>query len=257
MTRRIERFELAERPRVFFRLPAGEARVLAGEEGVIEIRLSGRDSALERYLVEDRGGQIVVEPESGRIGRWSRVDLEIRVGPGADIHARLASGDVVVTTAVESLAVDSGSGDVEADLVTGDVRVKTASGDIVIGEVGGRLEVAAAAGDVRARSVAGDLNAKTASGDIEIGEVSGSVVAHAASGDVEITKFLGDAFRVRTLSGDVRLGVTSGRRFAVEFQSLSGDVRTDFPVSGDQIAGPTARLAVKTMSGDIVVRSAG
>lgn len=256
MTQRLERFDLSGPPRLFFRLPAGEARVVAGEEGVIEVRLTGRESAIDRYLIEDRGGQVVVEPEGGRIGRWSRVDLEIRIGRGADLHGRLASGDLVATTGLGSLAVDSGSGDVEADSVSGNVRVKIASGDIEIGDVGGRFEVAAAAGDVRVRSVAGDVNAKTASGDIEIDEVAGSVVAHSASGDIEVRRFEGDSFSAKTLSGDVRLGVTRGRKFAVSFQSLSGEVRSDFPVASGGAGETSARLAAKTMSGDVTVRSA-
>jgi len=257
MTRRTERFEVAGAPRVFLRLPAGQARVVSGEDGIVEVRMSGRESALERFLVEARGGQIVIEPEGGRIGRWSGVDVEIRLGAGADIHARLTSGDVMVDAEIETLAVEAGSGDVAAGVVSGDVRVKTASGDINVASVGGRLDVAAASGHVRIRSVAGDVNAKAASGDIDVGEVAGSVVAHAASGDIEVGRFSGELFQAKTLSGDVRLGVASGRKFAVEFHSLSGDVRTDFPVSsGGSGVGATARLAIKTMSGDIVVRSA-
>ena len=78
MTRRTERFEVTGVPRLFIRLPAGEARVVAGKDGVVEVRLAGREATLERFLVEERGGQIVVEPDGGRVGRWSGVDVEIR-----------------------------------------------------------------------------------------------------------------------------------------------------------------------------------
>lgn len=256
MSPRIERFEIDGRPRVFVRLPAGEARVVAGEEGVVEIRLTGRESAIERFAVTRRGDQIVIEPDGGRLGRWTGIDVEIRVGAGADIHARLAAGDVAVSTEVGSLTVEAGAGDVAADSITGDARIKTASGDVTAGSIGGRLDVAAASGDVRVRVVAGDVDAKTASGDVEIGEVAGAFVGHSASGDIEVARFLGDRFEVKTLSGDVHVGVTEGRRFTVDFSSLSGDVRTDFPVSDSRPSGGAARLAAKTMSGDIVVRPA-
>ena len=258
MSRRVETFEITGTPRIFLRLPAGAARVVAGEDGVVEVRMSGRDAALERFLVEERGGQIVIEPEGGRIGRWAGVDVEIRLGTGADIHTRLASGDVTVNTEIAALVVESGSGDVAVGAVTGDVKIKTASGDIKVGSVGGRLDVAAASGDVRVGSISQDVVAKTASGDIDIGQVAGSIVAHSASGDIEVERFTGDLFQAKTLSGDVRFGLTAGRSFAVEFQSLSGDVRTGFPVdSGGPSTGTTARLSVTTMSGDIVVRDAG
>ena len=257
MSRRVERFEISGTPRIFLRLPAGAARVVAGEEAVVEVRMSGREATLERFLVEERGGRIVIEPEGGRIGRWAGVDVELRLGTGADVHTRLTSGDVSVNTEIATLVVESGSGDVAVGAVSGDVKIKTASGDIKVGSVGGRLDVAAASGDVRVGS-SQDVVVKTASGDIDIGEVAGSMVAHSASGDIEVERFTGDLFQAKTLSGDVRLGLTAGRSFAVEFQSLSGDIRTRYPVdSGGPGTGTTARLAVTTMSGDIVVRDAG
>ena len=255
MSERIELFAIEGPPRVFLRLPAGEARVLSGEEGVVEVHMSGRNSALERFEVALRGDQVVIEPETGRIGRWSGIDVEIRVGAGADIHARLAAGDVDITTAIETLAVEAGAGDVETTTIAGDARIKTASGDISADSVGGRLDVVAASGDVRIGRVGGDVSVKTASGDIRIDEVEGSVSVHSASGDIDVPRFLGDQFEAKTLSGDVRLGVTSGRTFSVDLSSLSGDVLTDFPVSADG-GGGAARLAVKSMSGDIVVRPA-
>lgn len=258
MTRRVERFEITGTPRIFLRLPAGAARVVAGEDGVVEVRMSGREATLERFLVEERGGRIVIEPEGGRLGRWAGVDVEICLGTGAEIHTRLASGDVTVNTEIASLVVESGSGDVAAGAVSGDVKIKTASGDIKVDSVGGRLEIIAASGDVRVGSISEDVVAKTASGDIDIGEVAGSIVAHSASGDIEVGRFMGDLFQAKTLSGDVRLGLTAGRSFAVEFQSLSGDIHTGFPVAGGgSSTGTTARLSVTTMSGDIVVRDAG
>ena len=257
MSDRTERFQIDGQPRVFLRLPAGEARVVAGDEGFVEVLMTGRDSVLDRFVVALRGDQIVIEPESGgRIGRWSGIDVEIRVGPGADIHARLAAGDVSIGTDIASLTVEAGAGDVSAGNVTDDARIKTASGDVTAASVGGRLDVVAASGDIRVRSIGGDVSAKTASGDIHLAEVGGSVSAHSASGDIEVSKFAGDEFDAKTLAGDVRLGVPGGRTFAVDLSTLSGDVSTDFPVSPGGGSGVTARLTVKTMTGDIVVRPA-
>lgn len=256
MSERTERFQIQGPPRVFLRLPSGEARVVAGTEGAIEIQMTGRDDVLERFVVALRGDQVVVEPESGRMGRWSGVDVEIRVGAGAEIHARLAAGDVAISTEIGSLTVEAGAGDVTAGDVSSDARIKTASGDVSATKVGGRLDVVAASGDVRVREVGGDVTVKTASGDIVLGEVRGSVSAHSASGDIEVGGFSGDIFEARTLAGDVRLGVIGGRTFSVDLSSLSGDVRTDFPVDPGGDSSGVARLAVKTMSGDIVIRPA-
>jgi len=165
---------------------------------------------------------------------------------------------VSVDTEIATLVVEAGSGDVAAMSVTGDVRTKTASGDVKVDSVGGRLEVAAASGDVRVRSVERDVSVKTASGDIGLGEVTGSFVAHAASGDIEVRNFSGELFQAKTLSGDVRVGVAPGRKFGVDCQSLSCEVRTDFPVeAGESDDATPGLLTIKTMSGDITLRPAG
>jgi len=252
---RSERFEVDGPPNVFVRLPAGDARVVAGAADIVEIHLDGQESALERFTIARRGEQIVIEPEGSRFGRWAGVDVEVCVGPGALVHARLASGDLEVATAIAALTVEVGSGDVRAGSVDGDVKVKTASGDVHIDRIGGRLDVASASGELRVGSVVGSAGVKTASGDITVGSAQ-DVSAHSASGDITVERFEGDDFTAKTLSGDVRIAVTGGRRFSVDFATLSGEVRTDFPVDDTRSSGGAARLSVKTMSGDIVVRGA-
>jgi len=257
MTQRVETFETGAAPRIYFRLPSGEARVVAGESDSVTVRLSGSEAALSRFIVEKRGDTVYIEPERGRWGRWSSVELVIEAGDSAQLEARLAAGDLAVTIGVASLIADSASGDIVAGSVKGDVAVKSASGDVRIGEIDGTFEAAAASGDIRAASVGGDLFAKTAAGDVEVDAVGGEVRIKSASGDVHIGSFAGPDLDVKTLSGDVSVGVVGGRRFEVSFQALSGDVRTEFPVTpGRGESGPTGRLNVKSMSGDISIHPA-
>jgi DUF4097 and DUF4098 domain-containing protein YvlB len=257
MSRRDVRFEVSGAPRIFMRLPTGNARLVSGEDGVVEVNLTGSESALSRYTVEERGGQIVVEPESGRMGRWSSVDIEIRVGADADVHARLGSADIAAEVTLGNFVVEAGAGDISAPNVSGDVRIKTAAGDVELGKVGGRLDIAAASGDIRVESVVRDVTVKTAAGDISIETADGSFLGHAASGDIHVSRFGGEVFQAKTLSGDVRVGVLPGRKLSVDFQSLSGDVRTEFPVTaGDTSDAVPGLISVKTMSGDVVVRAA-
>ena len=106
------------------------------------------------------------------------------------------------------------------------VKQELLSHEVVLEEFGGEV-------------LSAEVSAKTAAGDITIDDAQADVTAHSASGDIELGRFSGNSFNAKTLSGDVRLGVTSGRTFAVSFQSLSGDVRTDFPISTGEHYGLT------------------
>lgn len=256
MTTREHRFTVSGTPRVSVRMPVGDVRVVEGEPGEVVVQLDGKESALERFVVEQRGGEIVVEPERSSLGWRSTVDLTLRVGSPAALHARLTAADLVASVPLASLTVETASGDVGVGEVEGDVEIRSASGDVRLGDVAGRLDVAAASGDVRAGRVRGPVSVKSASGDLHIEAAEGDVSAKSASGDVTLGEFTGSWIDVKTMSGDTAIGVTTGRRFDVAFQTLSGDVRTDFPVSEGPSGKGSARLAVKSVSGDIEIRAA-
>jgi len=254
MSQRIEAFDLTAPPRLRIRIPSGSARLTAGPADRIAVRLSSSGRDPKDFLVEQQGDTVVVEPPAGRLGRWASTALVVEVPEGVHVRARLGSADLTARVPLGSLRVDAASGDIKAGGISGDAGFKTASGDIRVEAVGGRLDATVASGDIRVRSVAGDARARSASGDIYLGTVDGEVSVHTASGDVTVGTFRGATFGVKTLSGDVSIGVTPGRRFDVSFQTLSGDLRTDFPVGEE--SGAPARLEVSSMSGDIIIRAA-
>jgi DUF4097 and DUF4098 domain-containing protein YvlB len=248
-------FPAGDAPKISIRLPAGEVRVVEGPADTVVVQLEGRSSTVDRFVVETRGDEIVVEPERSSKGRWTSVDITVRLGVPAEVRARLAAADFRARVPLLSAHVESASGDVDLGDVSADVIVRSASGDIRVGDIGGDLDVSSASGDLRAETIAGSSTLKTMSGDVLIADARGEVIAKSVSGEVAVTRFDGPWFDGKTMSGDVSIGVVAGRRFDVSFQSLSGDVRTEFPV-GQGGEGTAARLTVKTMSGDITVQGA-
>lgn len=246
-------FTVTGTPRLDLRLPLGDLRIVPGTAGSVHVSLDGREGAVSRMIVEQRGDVIHLEPVRSQGLRWSAVDVAVAVGEAAHVHARLTSGDLTVSTDLVSLAVETASGEVVAGLVHGDATIRSASGDVRLGDVAGRLDIALASGDLRAE-VVGTAEVKSASGDIVVREVKGDVVARSASGDITVGRFSGDRFDAKSMSGDISLGVPSGRRYDVSFSTISGEVRTDFPVQGLAETGSPARLEVKTVSGDIRVK---
>ena len=247
------RFTITDIPRLDVRLPVGELRILAGAPGVVEVNLDGREASVSRFIVEQRGSVIHVEPDRSQRIHWSAVDVLITTGSPADLHARLTSGNLVAGTELNSLIVETASGEVVVGNVRVDASIRSASGDVRLADVGGRLDAAAASGDIRG-DVVGSVEVKSASGDVQIKEVLRDAVVRTASGDVTVGRFSGDSFDVKSMSGDISVGVPPGRRYDVEFSTLSGEIRTDFPIQGSEDTGSPARLEVKTVSGDIRVK---
>jgi DUF4097 and DUF4098 domain-containing protein YvlB len=254
MSERTERFEVTGTPRLSVRLPAGEVRVVAGLPGEVVVRARGGESDLSRMVIEARGDTITLEPDKVGWHRWASLDVEIAVGAPPEIRARLASGGLLVRTPAAGLDAATASGSVEAGEVAGRLTARLASGDLVAGAAGS-LDVVSASGDVRVPQVRGEAAVKTASGDVTLGVVGGDLTVRTASGDVSVSRLEGNRGDAKTVSGDVRLGVPPGRRYTVSLQSLSGDVRTDFPIAGEG-GGAPGRLQVATVSGNIRITGA-
>lgn len=189
------------------------------------------------------GSSLVVESGSGDVRTSGQLgDVDARSGSGdvdvADaggLHVTAGSGDVTVESA-DRVKVTSGSGDVKvgrvasrAELRTGsgdiavqettDLSIVTGSGDAVIGATAGFVEMSTGSGDlVLRRASDGEVHAKSASGDVVVGvargtaamldcsSISGRVSSDLESGDAPGEGELGVVLRLRSVSGDVRVG---------------------------------------------------
>jgi Toastrack DUF4097 len=253
--RRHERFEVGDRPRVEVHVPAGSVEVRAGAPAVIEITI---DAAEPGDFEVDQVGDTVSVRQASRWRTRSRsvrvtaivpsgTDAEVTSG-SAGVHlvgdlgvcrVRTASGNTEVDL-VARLDASTASGDVRIGEVTGDANLNTASGDCTIGTVEGRLSVSTASGDLRADFVGGDLNAGTASGSVRIRRCDGGEVA------------------VKTVSGDIAVGLPSGIRVEAEINTLSGRMRLPDPATGDPaVARRPVRLRLRSVSGNIRVERIG
>jgi DUF4097 and DUF4098 domain-containing protein YvlB len=255
MSERKETFQMAGSARLVLRIPSGEVRLVAGPPGEVMVRCRGEERHLSRLAIDREGDTINVGPEGSGFGHWPSLDVEIAVGAPPEVRARFGSADLAARTGVGSLEVAGASGDVTLDSIEGPMTVRLASGDLEVGSVGGRADVVTASGRVRVKEVGGAADVKAVSGDVVLGSVAGDCTLRTASGRVILGHFGGSRCQAKTVSGDVRVGVPSGRRYSLSLQTLSGDVRTDFPVSGEGAAAP-ARISVTSVSGDIRITAA-
>jgi DUF4097 and DUF4098 domain-containing protein YvlB len=246
---RHEEFQVDGRPRIEVNLPAGEAVFLPGDPDRVDIDVEGRNAG--DLVIEQRGGRVLLRTPYGSGSRWDSFGVTVRTPAGADLEVNVASADVDVQVALGSLAARLASGDIRAGEIEADATVQTASGEVELANVGGNLVVNTASGDARLGRAGGRVEVQTASGVVRLKTVLAALSCSTQSGDIEVEHYEGGDFACNSTSGDVRIGLPSGRTLDVDLNTLSGDIRSDFsPEGGD---GATARLRVKTISGDITL----
>ncbi|MGD0748035.1 MAG: DUF4097 family beta strand repeat-containing protein [Acidimicrobiales bacterium] len=239
----------------------------------------GADELVERATVECRptgGGHVVAVKiprlHGMRFVRRNAVTVRVEVPEGADVTVVAGSADVEITGPVGKADLTSSSGDIATDDVAAGVRIKTASGNVTLGAVGGELRAQSASGDLRCSSVTGTAVFSTASGDLEVGAAAGRVEVKGASGSVRLGELMhgarivnvsGDVrvlalgegdLHVRSVSGDVSVGVAHGVDLHVDVETMSGSVHSDIDL--DDAPAPTRRdvrvdLSVRSVSGNV------
>jgi len=231
-------------------LPSGSVLLTAGGSGTVSVSVDG--STPDTFDISQVGDNIAIR--ATRRSRSARLAVDVPVG--TDVSVKGASVDVVARGALGALRVRSASGDVRADdVVRADVTL--ASGDTRLETVRDAADFRATSGDITVASVGGRLVASLASGDIEIDELGGDGEVETASGAVTIRRYTGASVAIRTVSGDVRLGLPTGIRVEPEISTMSGKVSlpspTEAAASGER---RPVKLRLRTVSGDIRIERA-
>ena len=261
----------------------GLVTVVAGPRDTTEVVVSAdspaADDIVERTVVERRDDQVVVKvPRQGKgFFHRSGVTVQVSLPERSDVTVVTASADVDVTGLIGTADITTASGDVTTDDVSSGVRGKTASGDITLGNVGGELRVDTASGSLRCSSVGDRASFSSASGEVEIGLAQGRVDVKTSSGrvrlgeltrgadvvnvsgDVRVLSLSEGSLRVRSVSGDVSVGVAEGVELHVDVQTMSGRVHSEIPIDDAPARGHTGRKAdvtVSTVSGDVEMQRA-
>jgi hypothetical protein len=244
------------------RIPVGTIEVLATDTATTRVELTGErnpDEVVVELAPRPLGGHrllVAYKPRQtfGWFGGLEQLLARIEVPTGTEVEGESGSADLTVIGEVGSLAFKSGSGDLSFGEVHGNTAVKIASGDVEGGTVEGDLTVHSASGDVRVASVGGAATVRTASGDTELGRAAGSVQATTASGDVEIERAETGRLNLKTVSGDVTVGVAPGTRVWLDLGSTSGDAISE--LDGSDGDGASLEIHAVSVSGDIRVRRA-
>src|SRR5262249_182443 len=95
--------------------------------------------------------------------------------------------------------------------------------------------------------VAGAVNAISTSGNVHVGEINGTVSGKSTSGnvEVEITQLNGASdMEFASISGDVQVKLPANLDADVKMSTLTGGLKTDFPLTIEESErGPGRRAA--------------
>ena len=228
---------------------AGRVDVATTDTGPVEINCDDPT----RIDVSRSGQTIVIDQPRGLFS--GRVRVTLRVPRGSNLDVSIGAADVTVEDGCAEVTVTGASGDVRVSSAQR-VRVASASGDIRLGSITGDASISTASGDVLADAVEGDLEVSLASGDVRIHRVAGNASISTASGDVRIDRCDGSSVELKSISGDLVLGLPGGIRVDADLNSLNG--RIELP-DRDPSAPPAirnVRVTAKTTTGDITIRRA-
>jgi hypothetical protein len=255
--------------RLHITVPIGTVDIDTVDGTSTHVQLDGTpdvEDLIEAAIVEARprgGGHEVLVEVRRRSGFFisfgSGPDLRLRVTcpPDPDVVVQSKSADVRGRGRFASAEVKTASGDITLDTVTGDLRVKTAAGDFSVIEAHGPAHVQSTSGDVAVQHAGSDITVQAVSGDVWIRDAGSSASLNTVSGDQRLDAVAAGSFELRTVSGDIQIGVRRGARVFVDCNTVSGDTTSELELSeapGEPAAdAPLVEVRARTVSGDIQV----
>jgi hypothetical protein len=249
----VKTFTVGESPRLEVRLQSGRLTIEVGPPGRIDIELVGSDS--DDVVITGTGDMVTVANVPG-FARWGKsVTVRAIVPKGCALGVGGAALDVAARGVLGRTLVALASGDLDMEAVAA-LDAKSASGDISVESCAGRCRVTSASGDLRLGRIDEDLTASTASGDVRADRVGGTAEVRTASGAVSLNECCGPVISVKSLSGDISVGIPGGRRVEADMTTLSGSVHLPEKRGAGAVANQVVRLQVRSVSGDIEVRRA-
>lgn len=268
-------FETPQPIELYVESNSGLITITAADVTRTEVTVTGKRA--DEFVVEQRDDQIqVVAPKQGMGflagGGNNRSDITVVMPAHSALTIKTGSADSVVHGPVTGMWVNTGSGDVSAELVDGTCGLQSGSGDIRLVELRGSariksgsgdvsvqrcadLAVSTGSGDVRIEAVGGQLVIKTGSGDVQVGEAADDLALSTGSGDLTVDVAHKGKFVLKGASGDVRIGVPAGTPVWTDITTVSGRVQSDLtPVGAPAEGQDHLEIRATTASGDITLQ---
>jgi Putative adhesin len=193
-------------------------------------------------------------PAGSAVNGESGMGEFVSVGPLGECKFKTGLGDIRVEEA-ETVALNTGMGDVTLDHAGGPAEVKTSSGALRVVRVDGPATVKNSNGESWIGEVTGDLQVRASNGSITVERARADANLKTANGSVRVGEVFCGSVELETAAGRLEVGVHDGTAAWLDLQTVAGRVHNELdaasqPASSDQAVSVRARTSV----GDIVIR---
>lgn len=244
---RHEQWAVGERPSLDIGVPVGTVEVRTGDNGIIQLSLES--AAAVDFEISHTGDRVSVRHPSRWSMRGRSCRLVVTAPAGTDVNVEAASAEVRLIGSLGAVRVRTASGDVQIGGASR-LEVVTASGEVSAGDVMGDATITTISGGCTLTTVGGRMDATLTSGDLRVGSCTGDVSTTTTSGSIRVSDCGGSDIVMRSISGDVRLGLPSGIRVDADISTISGRAQLPQAAAATGERRPV-RLKLKTVSGDI------
>jgi len=124
--------------------------------------------------------------------------------------------------------------------------ISSVSGEVDVADVSGEVTAKSISGEVTVNNASGPVNASSVSGNVHVGRVEGTVNAKSTSGnvEVEIISLEGTGnMEFGSVSGNVRVKLPGNLDAEVNLSTMTGDLKTDFPLTIEEAKHGSGRKA--------------
>ena len=263
---------------------AGTMRIEAGTGSavIVEVTRGGEDGSklqVQTGPISGRETLRIIYP-SDRIvypalGRHSQSQLRVRDdgtfeghggrdvrisgdGSGLEAFADLR----VLVPAGQRIAINLAAGPITASNVNGELSIDASSSNVEVSGTKGRLSIDVGSGDVKVTGAEGELSIDTGSGNVTLsGVTTEDADIETGSGDIRLDlEGALRSFHGETGSGDVTIRAPATLSAALDIETSSGEIESDFDVAvtrreEDHLVGRigsgTGRISVDTGSGSV------
>lgn len=190
-------------------------------------------------------------------------DVELTGSITGEVQAGTTSGAIRIenSASAQKAGLSTTSGTMRLYGTFDEVRFSSTSGDIYAEGTADTVDADAISGTVTLTGSYRDINADTTSGTIllEIWDVAPEIDAGTTSADVIIRSEIAPTeLDIDTTSGGVELAIPSGSSFTLDFDTISGDLKSDLPLTmkgSDLYSGDgSAEYSISTTSGSLKIR---